>query len=120
MDPKLVEKGQYILPIAIESHEKAIKAGVKIALGTDAPLIPHGMNALELSAMVKRGMKPIEAIQSATIVPAEMLNLTDRGEIKEGLLADIIAVDSNPLKDVKELENVEFVMKGGIVYKNEK
>jgi imidazolonepropionase-like amidohydrolase len=78
------------------------------------------MNARALSAMVERGMKPIDAIQSATIVPAEMLNLTDRGEIKEGLLADIIAVDSNPLKNVKELENVEFVMKGGIVYKNEK
>lgn len=120
MDTKLVEKAKYIIPIAIESHEKAVKAGVKIALGTDAPLIPHGMNALELSSMVERGMKPIEAIQSATIIPAEMLNLTDRGEIKEGLLADIIAIDSNPLKSVKELENVGFVMKGGIVYKNEK
>jgi imidazolonepropionase-like amidohydrolase len=120
IDPKLVEKAKYIIPIAIESHEKAVKAGVKIALGTDAPLIPHGMNALELSAMVERGMKPLEAIQSSTIVPTEMLNLTDRGEIKEGLLADIIAVESNPLKDVKELENVKFVMKGGIVYKNEK
>ncbi|MEP2023087.1 MAG: amidohydrolase family protein [Reichenbachiella sp.] len=120
MDPRLVEKGKYILPIAIKSHEKAVKAGVKIALGTDAPLIPHGMNAKELSALVERGMKPIEAIRSSTIVPAEMLNLTDRGEIKEGLLADIIAVESNPLKDVKALENVKFVMKGGNVYKNEK
>ena len=120
MDPKLVEKVKYIIPLAIESHKKAVKAGVKIALGTDAPFIPHGMNAMELSAMVQRGMKPLEAIQSSTIVPAEMLNLTDRGEIKEGLLADIISVDSNPLKDVKELENVQFVMKGGNVYKNVK
>jgi len=120
MNPKLVEKAKYIIPIAIESHENAVKAGVKIALGTDAPLIPHGMNAIELSAMVERGMKPLEAIQSSTIVAAEMLNLTDRGEIKEGLFADIIAVESNPLNDVKELENVKFVMKGGNVYKNEK
>lgn len=119
MDPKLVEKAKYIVPIAIKSHEKAVSAGVKIALGTDAPLIPHGMNAKELSALVERGMKPSEAIKSATIIPAEMLNLEDRGEIKEGLLADIIAVESNPLKDVKELENVQFVMKGGNVYKNE-
>mgnify|MGYP003637020107 CR=1 FL=1 len=119
MNPKLVEKSKHIIPIARKSHEKAMKAGVKIALGTDAPLIPHGMNALELSAMVELGMKPLEAIQSSTIIPAEMLNLKDRGEIKEGLLADIIAVESNPLKDVKELENVRFVMKGGIVYKDE-
>lgn len=120
MNPQLVEKAKYIIPIAIESHEKAVKAGVKIALGTDAPIIPHGMNAMELSAMVERGMKPSEAIKSATIIPAEMLMLKDRGEIKEGLLADIIAVEANPLKDVKALENVKFVMKGGNVYKNVK
>lgn len=119
MNPKLVEKAKYIIPLAIKSHEKAIKAGVKIALGTDAPLIPHGKNALEFSAMVKRGMTTIDAIRAATINPVEMLNLHDRGEIKEGLLADIIAVDSNPLNDIKILENVKFVMKGGIVYKNE-
>ena len=120
MHPKLVEKAKYIIPIAVKSHEKAVKAGVKIALGTDAPLIPHGMNAMELSAMVERGMTPLQAIKSATIIPAEMLNLKDRGEIKKGLLADIIAVEINPLENIKSLENVLFVMKGGIVYKNEK
>jgi len=119
MNPKLVEKAEYITPLAIKSHEKAIKAGVKIALGTDVPLIPHGRNAMELSALVKRGMTNIEAIRAATINPAEMLNLHDRGEIKQGLLADIIAVDANPLKDIKALENVMFVMKGGKIYKNE-
>jgi len=120
MDPKLVEKAKYIIPIAEESHKKAAKAGVKIAFGTDAPLIPHGRNAIEFSAMMNRGMKPSDVIKSATIVPAEMLNLNDRGEIKEGFLADIIAVKSNPMKDIKVLENVKFVMKGGEVYKNEK
>lgn len=119
MNPKLVEKAKHIIPLGLNSHEKAIKAGVKIALGTDAPLIPHGSNALELTAMVKRGMKPLEAIKSATIIPAEMLNLKDRGEIKQGLLADIIAIKTNPLENITSLENVVFVMKGGIVYKNE-
>ena len=119
MNPKLVTKAKYIIPMAIKSHEKAIEAGVKIALGTDAPLIPHGSNALELSAMVKRGMTNIDAIRAATINPAEMLNLTDRGEIKEGFLADIIAIDSNPIDNIKTLENVKFVMKGGTIYKNE-
>ena len=119
MNPKLVEKAKYIIPLAENSHKKAIESGVKIALGTDAPLIPHGRNALELTAMVKRGMTNIEAIRAATINPAEMLNLNDRGEIKEGFLADIIAVDSNPIDNIKTLENVKFVMKGGVVYKNE-
>ena len=117
MNPQLVKKAKFIIPIAVKSHEKAVKAGVKIALGTDAPLIPHGMNAKELSAMVARGMKPLEAIKSATIIPAEMLNLKDRGEIKQGLLADIIAIETNPLENIASLENVVFVMKGGIVYK---
>jgi len=119
MNPKLVEKAKYIIPIAVKSHEKAVKAGVKIALGTDAPLIPHGMNAMELSAIVKRGMTNIDAIRAATINPVEMLNLNDRGEIKEGFLADIIAVDSNPIDNIKALESVKFVIKGGVIYKNE-
>ena len=68
---------------------------------------------------ISRQDTTIDAIRAATINPVEMLNLHDRGEIKEGLLADIIAVDSNPLNDIKILENVKFVMKGGLVYKNE-
>ncbi|WP_149304953.1 metal-dependent hydrolase family protein [Pareuzebyella sediminis] len=120
MNPIVVEKSKNNLPLAIKSHEKAIKAGVKIAMGTDAPLVPHGKNALELSAMMKRGMKSFDAIRAATIHSAEMLKIDDRGEIKEGLLADIIAVETNPLEDIKTLENVTFVMKGGTVYKNEK
>ena len=74
---------------------------------------------MEITIMTKRGMTPIEAIRSATVVPAEMLSLDDRGEIKEGLLADIIAVDTDPLKDITALEKVKFVMKGGKVYKQE-
>ena len=119
MNSTLVEKAKFITPKAIESHEKAITAGVKISIGSDAPLIPHGKNAMEIIVMTKRGMTPIDALRSATIVPAEMLNLDDRGEIKEGLLADIIAVETNPTQDIKALEKVKFVMKGGRIYKNE-
>ena len=118
MNPIMAEKAKYVLPIAIQNLKKAIKAGVKIALGTDAPLIPHGKNALELTALVERGMSPIEALKTATINSAELLGVSDRGEIKSGYLADIIAVDSNPLENIKIMESVTFVMKGGVVYKN--
>ena len=88
-------------------------------MGTDSPLIPHGQNAYELSAMVDKGMTALQAIQSATIHSAELLDVKDRGQIKVGLLADIIAVDTNPLEDVKALEQVDFVMKQGKVFKNQ-
>ncbi len=118
-DPKIAAKAKYVLPLAKDNLSKAIKAGVKIALGTDSPLIPHGENAYELSAMMAVGMTALQAIQSATINSAELLGVTDRGEIKVGLLADLIAVRSNPLEDIKTLESVTFVMKGGQIYKNE-
>ena len=119
MAPEMKEKAEYVLPIAKQSVTKAINAGVKIAMGTDAPLVPHGQNAYELQAMMDRGMTAEQAIKSTTINPAELMNLKNRGEIKEGLLADIIAVDENPLENIKTLQQVKFVMKGGVVYKNE-
>ncbi len=118
MPPITRKKAEETLPLAQENLQKAIKAGVKIALGTDSPLIPHGLNAKELSAMIKHGMTALEAIQSATLNSADLLGMKDIGEIKTGFKADIIAVDSNPLEDIKALENVQFVMKGGVVYKN--
>jgi imidazolonepropionase-like amidohydrolase len=117
MDPRMQAKVNYIDPLAKQNISKAISAGVKICFGTDAPLIPHGENAYEFSAMIESGMSIVDAIKAATINPTEMLGLSDRGEIKEGLLADIIAVESDPIKNIKTLENVTFVMKGGIVYK---
>ncbi len=117
LDPRIVEKAKYVTARARESHAKAFKAGVKVALGTDAPLVPHGQNAVELSAMAKRGMPVAEAIRCATVSAAELLGVKDRGEIKTGLLADIIAVDGNPLEKISLLENVVFVMKGGIIVK---
>lgn len=118
-NPKIAEKAKYVLPLAKNNLAQAIKSGVKIALGTDAPLIPHGRNAHELSAMMALGMSALQAIQSATIHPAELLGVSDRGQIKVGLLADLIAVTSDPLQDIETMNNVTFVMKGGQVYKNE-
>ncbi len=117
IDPKMAAKAKYVLPLAQDNLSEAIKQGVPIALGTDAPLIPHGQNALELSAMMNRGMSAIEAIRSATINTADLLGLPDRGEIKVGMRADIIAVDSDALENITVLESVGFVMKKGVVYK---
>lgn len=118
LDPKKRSKAEYVRPLANESVEAAVKAGVKVALGTDAPLIPHGDNAYEIVGLTKKGMSPKEAIQSATIVPAELIRADRLGEIREGWHADIIGVDSNPLEDISALQSVSFVMKGGQIVKN--
>ncbi|HXY51329.1 MAG TPA: amidohydrolase family protein [Terriglobales bacterium] len=99
---------------------KAIEAGVKIGLGTDAAVYPHGLNAHELAVYVRLGMTPLQAIQTATVNDADLLGWSDRiGTLEPGKFADIIAVDGDPLKDVTTLEHVKFVMKGGEVVKNE-
>ena len=120
MDPKMREKSEYILPLAQKRLSQAIKSGVKIALGSDSPLIPHGQNAAEIVALVNRGMTNAQALQAATVNSADLLGVSDRGEIKIGLLADIIAVDENPLEVIETVMNVNFVMKAGEVvkYKN--
>ncbi|WP_051638220.1 metal-dependent hydrolase family protein [Maribacter sp. Hel_I_7] len=120
MDPVMAGKAEYVMPIAKQNLKNAIKANVKIAFGTDTPIIPHGKNAIEFAALMECGMNSMEAIQTATTNSAEMLGLVDRGELKQGLLADIIAVDANPINDISTLEHVKFVMKGGVIYKNEK
>jgi len=116
------KKKEEINLIAFQSLRKAIESGVTIAFGTDvgAPkILAHGENAKEFNTLVKNGMKPIQAIQSATLHAADLLGKDDRGSIEAGKLADIIAVDENPLIDITVLENVFFVMKGGKIYKNE-
>jgi imidazolonepropionase-like amidohydrolase len=119
LTPIIAKKAKEATAASTISYKKAIEANINFALGTDAPLVPHGKNALEFQAMLAVGMKPLNAIQAATIHPAKMLDLKDRGEIKEGLLADLIAVDANPINDIRVLENVKFVMKGGVIYKND-
>jgi len=120
LPPKKKAKADYVDPLAKQSLSNAIKAGVKIALGTDSPLIPHGENAYEFTAMINRGMTNADALRSATIIPADLVRMGGEvGEIKVGMFADIIAIDENPLENIKTLENVVFVMKDGKIYKNE-
>jgi imidazolonepropionase-like amidohydrolase len=100
--------------------KKAFEAGVKIGMGTDAAVYPHGLNAHELAVYVSLGMSPLQAIQTATINDADLLGWSDKvGTIEPGNWADIIAVDGDPLQDVTTLQHVKFVMKGGEVVKND-
>ncbi len=117
---KIMNKERMIGKLQRENFQKAVKAGVKIAYGTDAAVYPHGWNGKQFFHMVKYGLTPMQAIQSATINAADLLDWKDKtGSITKGKLADIIAVDSNPLDDITILEHVKFVMKDGTVYKNE-
>ncbi len=107
--------------VARANHKRAIAAGVKVALGTDAAVYPHGLNAHELEVYVREyGMTPLQAIQSATLNGADLMGWTDKvGTLEPGKWADVIAVKGDPLKDVTTLQHVDFVMKGGVVYKDE-
>ena len=117
LPPPIRAKAEAILPVAKESVRRAVRAGVKIAFGTDAAVFPHGDNAKEFAALVERGMTPLEAIRSATLNAADLLGVDDRGLIAPGRWADLVAVPGNPLEDVRVLEDVRFVMKGGKVFK---
>lgn len=117
--PEIVRvKAAKIGPVMSDTFARGYKAGVKIAFGTDSGVSPHGENAREFSLMVAGGMPPMEAIQSATVVSAQLLDVSDLlGQIAPGYLADVIAVDGNPLEDIAILEAVTFVMKDGHVYR---
>ncbi|OFA04310.1 amidohydrolase family protein [Duganella sp. HH101] len=118
LPPPLLEKAKVVLPTARLNIARAIKAGVPVAFGTDAGVYPHGLNAREFGTLVKLGMTPIQAIRAATLNASELLGWTDKvGTIEAGKFADLIAVDGEPLKDVKTLESVQWVMKGGAVVK---
>jgi imidazolonepropionase-like amidohydrolase len=115
---KIIEKERMVGRTQRENFQKAAKAGMKLAYGTDAGVYPHGWNAKQFAHMVKWGLTPTQAIQAATVSAADLLGWNDKvGVITPGAFADIIAVDGDPLKDVTELERVKFVMKGGVVYK---
>jgi imidazolonepropionase-like amidohydrolase len=118
-DPALQAKAAEVFPRAKATVSKAIERGARIACGTDAPAIPHGKNAKELIALVNRGMTPLQAIRAATVVAAELIDVDDRGRLEAGLLADIIAVDGNPLDDIAVTEQVRFVMKDGEVFRQD-
>ncbi len=105
--------------VAKGNIKRAMQAGVKIAMGTDAAVYPHGLNAHELDVYVNQlGMAPLAALQTATINAADLMGWTAKtGTLDPGKWADIIAVDKNPLDDVRVLQDVKFVMKGGVIYK---
>lgn len=116
---KILDKEKLVGRTQRENFRKAVIAGVKIAYGTDAGVYPHGWNAKQFAKMVEWGQTPMQAIQSATINSADLLGWKDRiGSIAVGKYADIVAVTQNPLDQISVLENVQFVMKDGTVYKN--
>jgi imidazolonepropionase-like amidohydrolase len=115
----ILEKERQIGKAQRENFRRAVKAGVKVAFGTDAGVYPHGLNARQFAFMVRYGLTPMQAIQSATTSAADLLGWSDRvGSITPGRYADLVAVEGDPLADITLLERVNFVMKGGVVYKD--
>jgi imidazolonepropionase-like amidohydrolase len=118
--PEFVSKAQQIMTAQLTNFRKAVNAGVKIGFGTDIGVCRFGTNAREFSLMVENGMTPMQAIQAATTADADLLGVSAQlGSITPGKLADIIAVRGDPLRDVRLLEDVRFVMKDGRVYKED-
>jgi imidazolonepropionase-like amidohydrolase len=115
---KTIDKERLVGRAQRENFQRAARAAVKIAFGTDAGVYPHGLNGKQFAHMVRWGLTPMEAIRAATVSAADLLGWKERvGSVAPAYFADIIAVDGDPLKDVTELEKVKFVMKGGVVYK---
>jgi imidazolonepropionase-like amidohydrolase len=116
---KVIEKERQVGRLQRENLHKAIVAGVKVAYGTDAGVYPHGWNGKQFRYMVLAGLTPMQAIQTATTKAAELIGWKDKvGQLTPGFFADLIAVKADPLTDVTSLEKVDFVMKGGAIYRN--
>lgn len=121
LPPFYAQKMHDVSAVEKQNAIKAIKAGVKVALGTDAAVYPHGLNAHELDVYVNQfGMTPLAAIQTGTVNAADLMGWTDKvGSLDAGKWADVIAIQGDPLSDVRLLQHVPFVMKGGVIYKDE-
>ena len=120
LPPWVTEKAAIIIPAAKQNMTKAFHSGVRIALGTDAGVYPHGENGGEFWSMVTLGLTSVQALQAGTINAAELMGWSDRiGSISKGKFADMVAVRGDPLADVRLLQHVQFVMKDGVVYKDE-
>ncbi len=116
--PQVAAKAAAVGPLILDTARRAYKAGVKIAFGTDAAVYPHGQNAHEFELMVQAGMPPMFVLQAATTHAAELLNRgKDLGSVTTGKVADLIAVPGNPLDDISLMKRVSFVMKDGVIYK---
>lgn len=120
LPPWVKEKAAIIIPAAKKNVANAFRSGVRVALGTDAGVYPHGENGGEFWSMVTLGLTPVQALQAGTVNAADLMGWSDRiGSIEKGKLADIVAVKGNPVADVSLLKHVQFVMKDGVVYKDE-
>ncbi len=118
--PQVAAKAEQVGPVIMATAGKAYRAGVKIAFGTDAGVYPHGENAKEFQYMVQAGMPPTFVLQAATTHAAELLHKQDQfGQIAVGRGADVIAVPGNPLDDITAMQHVTFVMKDGVIYKED-
>jgi imidazolonepropionase-like amidohydrolase len=129
---EMFDRGVYVPPaIAAKAHaatnaihstfQRALAKGVKIGLGTDAAVYPHGRNAEEFHQMVDLGMKPIDALKAGTSSDADLLGLADKiGTLESGKLADVVAIPGDPLQNIRQTEHVFFVMKEGVIYRNDR
>ena len=121
LPPAIVAKTRAALASRSQMFQHALAKGVKIGFGTDAAVYQHGRNAEEFHLMVDLGMKPIDALRSAALADAELLSLQDKiGTLDPGKLADIVAVPGNPVENIHQTEKVFFVMKEGVVYRNDR
>jgi imidazolonepropionase-like amidohydrolase len=119
--PPILPKAQAAIAAVHQTFQKALAKGIKIGLGTDAAVYPHGRNAEEFHQMVDLGMKPVDALKAGTSSDADLLGLADKiGTLESGKLADVVAVPGNPVENIRETEHVFFVMKEGVIYKHEK
>ena len=119
LPPWVIAKVAIIIPAAKQNVARAYKEGVKVALGTDAGVYPHGLNAGEFWSMVQLGLTPVQSLQAGTVNAADLMGWSDKiGAIEPGHFADIVAVNGDPISDITILQHVDFVMKGGTVYKD--
>ena len=115
---KILDKEALVGRTQRENFRKAVQGGARLAYGTDAGVYPHGWNGKQFAKMVEWGLTPMQAIQTATVNAADLLGWSDRvGSVQAGRFADLVAVNGDPLADIKQLENPSFVMKGGVVVK---
>lgn len=119
LPPALRAKAIELADAARKSFQRAVRENLVIAFGSDAAVIPHGTNAKEFATRVHLGQSPAAALQSATSVAAKLLGLGDRGTIKVGQRADLVAVPGNPIDMIEATEQVSFVMKSGVIYKGQ-